>query len=317
MASALVFAGTALSSAQVLYVSSIQNKITQISTATQTVTQSYVSLSGAAGLAVNANLSSDNLAASSTDGATNTVYHILRDSATSGSAVSYATGLPIYIGALTYDNNGNLWAAALGNNTAPIGMVTADTYTPISITPFHVDYGAQSLAFDTAGNLYVANGVNGSEANTIQKLIPPSEEGGIWTATTFAAFDSGANPFGMTFDDAGNLYVSLFGLNSVAKISADGLTVDANFATGLNQPAGLVFADGSLYEADFSGGYINKIELDGTVTPFAYTGNNNNQIVFSAVPEPSAISLAVVAGLGFLLVLQRRQRKLKASVLLS
>jgi DNA-binding beta-propeller fold protein YncE len=73
------------------------------------------------------------------------------------------------------------------------------------------------IAFDNAGNLYVANYAGG----TIEKVMP----GG--NGSVFA--NSGLNtPFGLAFDSAGNLYPANQGNNTIEKFTPGG--VDSVFA---------------------------------------------------------------------------------------
>src|SRR6266700_920900 len=67
----------------------------------------------------------------------------------------------------------------------------------------------QGLAFDQAGNLYVASG------NSIMRFTP----GGI--GTVFAGADLYA-PIGLAFDTGGSLYVSNLGSNTIVKFTPDG-----------------------------------------------------------------------------------------------
>jgi DNA-binding beta-propeller fold protein YncE len=92
------------------------------------------------------------------------------------------------------------------------------------------------LAFDSAGNLYAADG--GSQ--TIYKFAPNG------TRTVFAgptAFAPGAYPVGLAFDSSGNLFVSTEcfcdpGNDTILKFTAG---VPSTFATGLTFPRGLAF----------------------------------------------------------------------------
>jgi DNA-binding beta-propeller fold protein YncE len=80
------------------------------------------------------------------------------------------------------------------------------------------------LAFDKAGNLYVANFVS----STIEKFTP----GGV--GTVFAS--TGLNhPVGLAFDSGGNLYAVNSFDNTIYRFTPDG--VGTLFAsTGLNRP---------------------------------------------------------------------------------
>ena len=67
------------------------------------------------------------------------------------------------------------------------------------------------LAFDAAGNLYVANHGN----NTISKVTPAG------AVSTFVS--SGLDcPDGLAFDAAGNLYVANNGNNTISKVTPAG-----------------------------------------------------------------------------------------------
>jgi DNA-binding beta-propeller fold protein YncE len=75
----------------------------------------------------------------------------------------------------------------------------------------------QGMAFDSAGNLYVAN----ADANTIERFTP----GGA--STVFATGLS--HPIGLAFDTAGNLYVVNGFNNTIERFTSGG--VGSLFAT--------------------------------------------------------------------------------------
>jgi DNA-binding beta-propeller fold protein YncE len=85
------------------------------------------------------------------------------------------------------------------------------------------------IAFDTAGNLYVAN----AGSDTIEKLTP----GGV--GTLFFSFSNG-EPLGLAFDAAGNLYASLGPANTIEVITPGG--VGSVFATNVGDPFAVAFA---------------------------------------------------------------------------
>ena len=77
----------------------------------------------------------------------------------------------------------------------------------------------EGLAFDSAGNLYVADSGDGiiSEINS---------------AGSVSTFASGLNsPAGLTFDPSGNLYVANTGNNTISKVNSSGSV--SVFATGM------------------------------------------------------------------------------------
>lgn len=116
---------------------------------------------------------------------------------------------------------------------------------------------ANGIAFDSHGNLYVAN----SGGNSITKFDPQGN------ATRFA---SGLNaPAGLAFDGYGNLYVANNGDSTIVKITPDG-TASVFASAGLSKPTGLAFdQSGNLYVANSGGSTIEKIDADGNPTLFA------------------------------------------------
>jgi len=114
------------------------------------------------------------------------------------------------------------------------------------------------LAFDAAGNLYVANAAGG----TISKVTPTG------AVSTFVA--SGlSSPRGLAFDASGDLYVLNGGSNTVSKVTPGG-EVSTFVASGLNFPRGLAFdAAGNLYVANGNIGTISKVTSAGAVSTFA------------------------------------------------
>jgi hypothetical protein len=98
--------------------------------------------------------------------------------------------------------------------------------------------GPSGMAYDSGGNLYVANsGTNGSLQNTIVKFT----SGGV--LSTFATASSGLNaPQGLAFDSAGNLYVANSGNGNILKFTPDGSS--SVFASGLNAPTSIAIFPG-------------------------------------------------------------------------
>ena len=145
-----------------------------------------------------------------------------------------------------------------GTFSIPVTLSGTPNSTPI-VSNFGSGYHTPGeLAFDSAGNLYVADFTSG----TVSKVTP----GG--TVSTFAAGLS--RPFGLAFDAAGNLYVANDGSGTVSKVTPGGTV--STFASGLSNPFGLAFdAAGNLYVAN--GGTVSKVTPAGVVTTFA-TGFN-------------------------------------------
>jgi len=125
------------------------------------------------------------------------------------------------------------------------------------------------LAFDNAGNLYVASD---QSPYSILKFAPD----GSFTvfATTGLSF-----PSAIVFDEAGNLFVANPRNNTIEKFTPDGIGTEfANAADGLHQPVGLAFdTAGNLYVSNASGGStgmgsIEKFTPGGVGSVFADSG---------------------------------------------
>jgi sugar lactone lactonase YvrE len=200
-----------------------------------------------------------------------------------------------------------------------------------------------ALAFDSAGNLYVAN----FNSNTIEKFTPGGV-GSVFAGTLLNGAES------LAFDSAGNLYASNTNNNTIVRFTPGG--VGSVFAsTGLNVPQGLSFdASGNLYAVNYGTNSIEKFTPGGVGSVFAtallsgpfqltidaagnfYTSNpnNNNEIVrfipggigsvfnnpggtearalglaFQAtpVPEPSSLTLLGLAGLSLMTITRFRR----------
>lgn len=126
------------------------------------------------------------------------------------------------------------------------------------------------LAFDSAGNLFVSDWGTGN----IYKFTP----GGA--RSTFASLSS--KPEGLAFDSAGNLYVAnqqgvIY--DTITKITP--LGVQSTFAVGLNSPDGLAFDRvGDLFVANQGGNTITKITPTGATSTFASGLHNPQALAF-------------------------------------
>ncbi len=164
-----------------------------------------------------------------------------------------------FVGVAT-DMAGNAYVMASDDNS-PVGAGTIFKFTPDGerivfgsvpgTTPGNLVQANQGLAFDSAGNLYAADG----GAQTIYEFAPNG------TGTVFvgpSAFAAGAYPTGLTFDSSGNLFVSTEcfapffcepGSDTILKFTPTG--VGSTFATGLTTPRGLAFdSSGNLFVAE-------------------------------------------------------------------
>lgn len=157
------------------------------------------------------------------------------------------------------------------------------------------------LAFDAAGNLFVADASN----NDVVKYTP----GGVASVFTSAGlyvptglvFDPAGNLYvanyygqiakfapngtgglfatdergvqGLAFDAAGNLYVANGVYNRIDEFSPTGAFIGTFASTGLNQPTGLVFdAAGNLYASNAGDNTVEKFTPGGVGSVYATTG---------------------------------------------
>ncbi len=167
---------------------------------------------------------------------------------------------------------GDLYVSLLGNGSAGSGSIVRITPAGVQSTFATGLNTPVGLAFDTQGNLFVADAISGS----IFKFTP---------AGVKSTFATGLGPLGLAFDAQGNLYEADAESNAIFKFNPAG--AQSTFATGLNRPNGLAFdARGNLYESEYgndptSGGtnYIIKFSPTGgrigsfvTMTSVAFYG---------------------------------------------
>lgn len=146
---------------------------------------------------------------------------------------------------------------------APADVVYATTFTggnvyriaaDGSVTPFASGFADPTgLALDAAGDVFVADGVNG----TVSKVTP---------AGAVSTFASVPDAYGLAFDNAGNLYVS--GAGTIHKVTPGGAV--STFVSGLGGSGSIAFdSSGNLFVVSNSGNTIRRIAPDGMVSPFA------------------------------------------------
>jgi trimeric autotransporter adhesin len=206
---------------------------------------------------------------------------------------------------VTTDSAGNLYIADWTNNvirkvTAATGVIT--TVAGNGTSGFAGDGGAATsaelkgptgIAVDNAGNLYIADQANNrirevaAATGVITTVAGSGTQGfsGDGGQATSAAIYS---PTDLTFDSAGNLYISDNANNRIRKVTiatgvittvvgngTAGFTGDGAAATSaeLDAPAGLAFdSAGNLYIADVFNNRIRKVAA-GTGVITTYAGN--------------------------------------------
>lgn len=218
---------------------------------------------------------------------------------------------------MTFGPNGDLYVANYGNGG--VGFISAfdssGNYlyqfgsTPVGAT-FLGLYSPQDVAFGLDGNLYVSDGSNG-----VSEFAPDGTFLGV-----FVPLGSGpgrpaglANPWGLAFDSAGNLYVADIGGSVVDQFSAAGTFLGqyVTSASILTQPTDIAFGpDHNLYVAN-SGAVAQVLGPDNAVPFVSYPDVTSPQfLAFSGtapVPEPATFMLFGLGGIA-LAILRRRHR---------
>jgi sugar lactone lactonase YvrE len=152
------------------------------------------------------------------------------------------------------------------NLESVLSINSAGTVTTFATASSGLNYPV-GLAFDSGGDLFVANSGGGNGNSTIEKFTP----NGI--GTVFAS--SGLNePWGIAFDSGGNLYVA--NVDTIEEFNPNGSgTVFATAASGLSEPEGLAFdSSGNLYVGNYDN-TILKFNTNGAVSVFATAGVDN------------------------------------------
>ncbi len=218
---------------------------------------------------------------------------------------------------MAIDAAGNLYVADTFNNMirkiTPAGVVTtfagSGAVGSANGTGIAASFNRPGdVAIDASGNLYV-----GDSNNRIRKITPAG------VVTTFAGSGSAGSangtgiaasffqPFGLTVDASGNVYVADHLNHLIRKITPAGVVTtlagsgsvgSANgtgAAASFNLPVGISLdAANNVYVADQSNHLIRKITPTGVVTTFAGTGANG-----SANGSDTASSFSFPTGVTF------------------
>jgi uncharacterized protein (TIGR03437 family) len=208
---------------------------------------------------------------------------------------------------ITFDSAGNMYIADTANSRIrkidKNGIIT--TFAGTGDFGFFGDGGSPTkalvnrpygVAFDQAGNLYIADTYNDSirKITASTGLIGTTAGfmegfGGDGAPASTASFDT---PTAVVADPAGNLYIADTLNHRIRKVTTDGIinTVAgdgnaADFGDGgpatsasLNSPTGVALdGAGNLYIADSASHRIRKVTPDGTITTIAGNGNGGFQ----------------------------------------
>ena len=200
---------------------------------------------------------------------------------------------------LTFDAQGNLYAADPGNNVIRkiVPNATVTTFAgngsqgknngAATTATFNYPYG---VATDAQGNIFVSDQNNNlirkiTRAGAVSTFAGNGTTGKANGTGTAASFNS---PFGMTFDSKGNLYVADGGNNLIRKItpagvvstfagsgsqgSTDGTGTAASFNNSTDVTAD---SQDNIFVADHNNNLIRKITPAGVVTTYAGGGPDN------------------------------------------
>jgi len=166
-----------------------------------------------------------------------------------------------------------------------------------------------SMAFDSAGNLYVGNGVT-KGLGSISKYSP---NGTLINSSLITGLDS---PSGLALDMNDNIYVTYPANGSIRKYSPDGALLNASFLLNTGDPTGIAFdRAGFIYIIDYNG-KVRKYDSSGNITDnpliaglvnpigiaidslgFIYTANAGNDTIGKYNPDGSAINTNLISGL--------------------
>jgi streptogramin lyase len=158
---------------------------------------------------------------------------------------------------LAFDGSGNFYVGDYDG-------ATIYRYSPSGVRTVFATAGLQNpmgLAVDSSGNVYAAN----LWGNNITKYSPSGAE---------SVFASVSSAKGLTFDSAGNLYVSTEN-NTILKYDSLGHSqLFASSSQGLNGPLGMQFdAAGNLFVANYWANNVLKRDSAGNWSVFASTGS--------------------------------------------
>ncbi|MCU1336904.1 MAG: repeat containing protein [Bryobacterales bacterium] len=137
-------------------------------------------------------------------------------------------------------------------------------------------FQAEGLTTDAAGNLYIAEAQGHrvrqvSPAGVISTIAGTGQPGFSGDGGPAAAAQLNA-PYGLAFDNHGNLYIADLGNARVRRVAPDG-TIATVASAALISPRNLAldFA-GNLYISDFDGQQVYKLGPDGVLAPFVTSG---------------------------------------------
>lgn len=158
-----------------------------------------------------------------------------------------------------------------------ITMMIATTIKAQKLTPFFMTTlsNPSGVAFDKAGNLYVANW----SSNGYGYISKVSSSGAVSVfVDSVSYFPYGTNNYALAFDNGGILYVADIGNGSISKATSSGSL--STFVSGLNSPSSIAFDNtGNLYVTN--GNFISKVTSSGAISTFVSGLNSPPSLAFN------------------------------------
>jgi hypothetical protein len=128
------------------------------------------------------------------------------------------------VSAVAFDKAGNLWAAAMGESVyqfTPAILKSNMVQSLVTLTAPYV--GADSMAFDARGNLWVGY----SNGNHIVRFSPADQAAGAQVPSSQVVLSGTASLTSLAFDETGGLWYPV-GLGQIARIPAASLMEAVN-----------------------------------------------------------------------------------------
>lgn len=195
----------------------------------------------------------------------------------------------LYISDASFDVIRKVNSAGIISTIAGIGIEgNSGNGGPANAAKLGSPYG---MAFDTAGNMYIADGIN----HVVRKINPAGiisrfagdDTAGYWGDDTLASVARLDSPYAVAADRRGNVYISDMLNNVIRKVDANGV-ITTYAGTGMHgysgdggpaklatfdRTAGIaVDAIGNLFIADADNDVIRKVDTSGIITTVVGNG---------------------------------------------